>query len=290
MLREACEAGLFEEVCRFVADGVVLDEDDGQGTAVIGAARSGKVDCLQRLVDARADLGKSHGGNTPAHLASLWGHSGCLRVLCAARADLSSANCDGDTPVHVATQWARADCLQCLCDAGADVNRANNAGDTPLTLAVRDSRVRCLRILCGAGATVGGADGDSVAMMAARRGNAGCLRVLFEAGVDVEAAETCAREAGFANCLQVLQDCRVRTTVLTAHFSPPGPDGVVDVSCTAMNGEEVAAVRAALAEPVGHLVSAVKQELSGQVVRLLFPDGRVLAAGDFPRQLSDFVA
>ena len=115
-------------------------------------------------------------GDTALHLAALYGHTGCARLLlgAGARADIrdenegvplhdaaaggyqdlvlilldSAPHCisvrdiDGDTPLHNAARGGFADIINFLLERGADPGAQNNEGMTPLDLTVAGSAAR----------------------------------------------------------------------------------------------------------------------------------------------------
>jgi ankyrin repeat protein len=115
-------------------------------------------------------------GDTALHLAALYGHTGCARLLlgAGARADIrdenegvplhdaaaggyhdlvqllldSAPHCinardvDGDTPLHNAARGGFADIIRFLLERGADPGAQNNESMTPLDLTVAGSAAR----------------------------------------------------------------------------------------------------------------------------------------------------
>lgn len=120
---------------------------------VAAAAKSGKVECLNVLIAARADLNaKGKDGLTPVAAAAKRGNTECLNVLIAARADLNAKCKDGLTPVAAAAKRG-IECLNVLLAAGVDVNpRADWYQQKPVIAAIQAGKVECLDALLAAGA------------------------------------------------------------------------------------------------------------------------------------------
>ncbi|KAL4440646.1 hypothetical protein ABPG77_000355 [Micractinium sp. CCAP 211/92] len=181
------EEGSEEEVWNDPTEGGVLSR-------VFEAAESGDVDELSELTTRLAELDVSidtrgADSDTPLHLAALYGHAECVRLLLerGARADVADSdgalplhdaaaggyasicemllaaapNCidrgdsEGDTPLHNAARGQHEAVVQLLVDRGADFSLQNDDFKTPLQLAERGSR--CREVLEAAVAAAGSA-------------------------------------------------------------------------------------------------------------------------------------
>jgi ankyrin repeat protein len=90
-----------------------------------------RAECLQLLVDAKADLeARDAVGRTALLCGSEWGRLRCLQVLMESKADVQTADRRGHTTAIQATKYGPPRCLQALIDAKADVN----AQDTDISL------------------------------------------------------------------------------------------------------------------------------------------------------------
>ncbi|KAL6967500.1 putative E3 ubiquitin-protein ligase xbat31 [Sarracenia purpurea var. burkii] len=139
-------------------------------TPLMLAAMHGKISCVQKLIEAGANILKfdSIHGRTCLHYASYYGHSDCLEtILSAARSSHVSASWGfarfvnirdgkGATPLHLASRQRRPDCVHVLLDNGALVCASAGAygflGSTPLHLAARGGSLDCIRELLAWGA------------------------------------------------------------------------------------------------------------------------------------------
>ncbi|GMH12288.1 hypothetical protein Nepgr_014129 [Nepenthes gracilis] len=139
-------------------------------TPLMMAAIRGKISCVQKLVDAGANIlmFDSLHGRTCLHYAAYYGHSDCLLViLSAARSSHVSASwgyshfvnirdAKGATSLHLAARQRRQHSLRILLDNGALVCSSTGGsgylGSTPLHLAARGGSLECIRELLAWGA------------------------------------------------------------------------------------------------------------------------------------------
>lgn len=79
--------------------------------------------------------------------------------------------------------------------------------------------------------------------------------------------------------------------LLTLHFGPCGHADWVTVLCTAMDGEEMASVRASIVQPISALRDSVFQVLGeSQPFQIMLWDGRVLRAAEDGQLLADVLS
>ena len=100
--------------------------NDRVGQTVLQLAQRNNAEALQVLLDAGADPSFANSlGQTPLHIAALWGNEGALSVLIAEGANLNARNYNGQTPLHVLAASekplvGRTYCALLLLQAGAD--------------------------------------------------------------------------------------------------------------------------------------------------------------------------
>ncbi len=71
-------------------------------------------------------------GNTPLHIAAMFGTPNNIAALVSAGADVEARGSFGNTPLHFAAMIGTPDNITALLSAGADVNARNEIGTTPL--------------------------------------------------------------------------------------------------------------------------------------------------------------
>lgn len=139
-------------------------------TPLMLAAMHGKISCVERLIEAGANIlmFDSLNGRTCLHYAAYYGHSECLQtILSAARTSHVSLSWGysrfvnirdgkGATPLHLAARQRRPECVHMLLDNGALVCASTGnygfPGSTPLHLAARGGSMDCIRALLAWGA------------------------------------------------------------------------------------------------------------------------------------------
>ncbi len=113
---------------------------------LVGAAQRDDVPTIQRYISEGADVNlATSAGQTPLHIAAMWGNLNALNALIAAGADLnpqnwivrSESDYFGGTPLHVAANsdkvplTDRYRCAERLIDAGANARLLNGEEDAP---------------------------------------------------------------------------------------------------------------------------------------------------------------
>lgn len=167
-------------------------------TPLMLAAMHGKISCVEKLIEAGANIlvFDSLNGRTCLHYAAYYGHFDCLRsILTAARTSPVSASwgfsrfvnirdSKGATPLHLATRQGHPQCVRILLDSGAIVCASTGgygfSGSTPLHLAARGGSIDCVRELLawGADRSQRDASGRIPYMVALRHHHGACAALL----------------------------------------------------------------------------------------------------------------
>ena len=108
----------------------------GDDRALLRACKDGDTEQVRALLDAGADVAaQSSGGNTPLHLAAIWGHAGIATLLLDAGADPAALNNLCWTPLHHAVYGGHTDIAALLLDAEAGKAATAEGGETPEDIA-----------------------------------------------------------------------------------------------------------------------------------------------------------
>lgn len=151
-LLEACEHGDVQRLPQLLEDlsvDISTPGPDGD-TALHLAALYGHVDCCKLLVEKGADANavNEQDGSTVLHDAAAGGYADiCHLVLAHAHPDIvTKADEDGDTPLHNAARGNHASIVQLLLAKGADPKTRNASGSTPAEEADEASVIAMLAI------------------------------------------------------------------------------------------------------------------------------------------------
>ncbi|KAL6624649.1 hypothetical protein ACP70R_031970 [Stipagrostis hirtigluma subsp. patula] len=176
------------EVCAFLVDelGLPVDpkDDDGE-TPLIHAARLGRLDTVEYLLDHGADpsLASSLGATALHHAAGI-GKLEVMKLLLSKGADVESES-DAGTPLVWAAGHGQQDAVKLLLEHNAKPNTETDDGITPLLSAVAAGSLPCLEVLIQAGADPNiRAGGATPLHIAADSGNIEVIKCLLKAGGD----------------------------------------------------------------------------------------------------------
>ena len=108
-----------------------LPKPEGEG--MCGAAKSGDLEKMQRLLDEGTDPNqRDDKAITPLCWAAMAGQKDAAILLIDNGADLNAPNGDGGTPLHGATFLGKGELVDLLIEKGANVQARNNEGRTAL--------------------------------------------------------------------------------------------------------------------------------------------------------------
>lgn len=123
------------------------------------ASLYGQAECVRVLLEAGADAGvRDPDASTPLHDAAAGGYTEVVRLLLASDPCLAaSRDDDGDTPLHNAARGSHAACAELLLGAGADPRATNHALETPVQMTEEGTLCREVLVAAEEGLQAGGA-------------------------------------------------------------------------------------------------------------------------------------
>ena len=192
-----------------------------RGTQVWQACADGYEEDLRHLLRSRYDMEqRSRLGWTPAFVAAMKGHDGCLRLLHEFGCDIGKPQGpkrDGRTPAYVAAEYGHEGCLRLLHELDC-IDRPQGRkrdGRTPAYAAAENGHEGCLRLLHELGCNMRQArykKGWTPALVAAFNGHEGCLLVLLQTAMVTRQepsaildAESWRGEFNWQRCLEMLK-------------------------------------------------------------------------------------
>ena len=132
-----------------------LETRDGYGrTALIMAAKEGKIDTVKILLAKKADINAADSeGCTALWWATYYSRTDVLKLLVASGADVNPHNKEYYYALHWAARNGDTDIVKALAEAGADLNPMTKGYlQTPMHMAVENRRNPAVEILLAHGA------------------------------------------------------------------------------------------------------------------------------------------
>ena len=103
------------------------DNDDSRSTALHMAAFDGKLQIMEALIKAGADVNiRNSKGETPLHKATLTRKTDAVQLLIHLGAKINVASNTGNMPLHFAVTAQTSELAEMLIKAGADINTRTN--------------------------------------------------------------------------------------------------------------------------------------------------------------------
>ena len=136
-LCDAADRGDAAAVAKFLREGDDPNERDQDlgFPALVGAAMYGHTGVIKALLEAHADVDAANNdGRRALHSAAKCGHPDAIKALLEAHPDVNAAAKFGNRALHEAAMKGHDDIALLLLDAGAEVDPRNAKNSTPLLL------------------------------------------------------------------------------------------------------------------------------------------------------------
>ncbi|MFN7939734.1 MAG: ankyrin repeat domain-containing protein [Bryobacteraceae bacterium] len=151
-------------------------------TPLMAASTRANLDAMRVLIDKGADVkAKNAAGATALMAAAATGDTSAVRLLLDRGAEINPRTKRNETALANAATTGNAEIIKMLLDGGAEVNVADIRGYTALHYAAGSDTMPAavVKMLLDKGAdTTGKADGETAAMLAAKRGDSEVARLL----------------------------------------------------------------------------------------------------------------
>ncbi len=129
-LESSEKAELVKEYVKNLSDPKILDVVYDKDTALTAAVHGNYPECVQILIDAKADVDAKPKECmlSPLHWAAYEGYSDCLKLLIEAKANVNTLNMHGNTALGFAagliakSSNQQSECVRLLLIAGAELN------------------------------------------------------------------------------------------------------------------------------------------------------------------------
>ena len=190
-LHDAAATGDLKTVKRLLSTGIDIDsQKETTGTALCAAARCGRVDVLQLLLDSGANVNIAVAGiydGNALRAAALNRDHICVKMLLDHGADVNAQDDYLGNALHAAAFSGSDICVKMLLDHGADINAQSHRYGNALQAAARSGNELSVKILLDHGADVNhrGGSYDNAVQAAAEFAHENLIKILIDYGADV---------------------------------------------------------------------------------------------------------
>jgi len=226
--------------------------------------------------------------------AAVNGHADVASLLLVARVAVNMVGPNGCSALHPAAFQGNESIAAMLIEARANINVRALERDTPLMQASIRGHQGVVSLMLRAGADVEAEDifQRTAMLYAAAQGHSDCVRLLLQGAANTESSDRTGNTAlllAVARHHQGVTDLLQNSTlILTLHFSPSDSEGWLNVSCTSMQGEELAVCEVRSADEIGRIKGMLARELGVLGFKALLPWGQVLGPKDDSSPISAF--
>lgn len=110
--------------------------------SLFAATKNGYVDVVRRLLQLGVGVNiRNIEGDTPLHIAALFGQEAIVKLLIEKGANVFDVNKIGETPMHKVAVFGRSPkIVSYLMEKGADIETPDNSGRTPISIAAKKTQ------------------------------------------------------------------------------------------------------------------------------------------------------
>ncbi|MFN7038411.1 MAG: ankyrin repeat domain-containing protein [Alphaproteobacteria bacterium] len=182
----ALQKGDNEAVYNFLKEGMDVNIFNALGeTPLHIACLYGHVEIVKILLQFNANPKAASMGNghqQPIHYAAENGNSEILQLLLSKKVNINAKDVSGSTALHISAELGHTEFVETLLKNNARIEVSNNAKQTPLSKAVRSQRVDTVKMLIARGADkdVIDEDGNTVLHNAAYSRNIQIIKIIVD--------------------------------------------------------------------------------------------------------------
>ena len=111
------------------------------------ASQEGRMDVVEKLLQAGADPNLPVSGPTPLHAACFMGHLQVARLLQTWQGNVNAQYISGLAPIHLACLEGHSDIVEWLLRVKADITISSSNGETPLDIAIEKGHSQIVEML-----------------------------------------------------------------------------------------------------------------------------------------------
>ena len=185
----AAEFGKVDELQKYIDAGDDVEMAWQETSPLIVASAEGRVEAVKLLLKAGVDVNvQARDGTRPITVAAYFGHEEVLKVLLDAKADFKFIDVavGVSNPLIVASAAGHTGIMKILLDRGIYIDSPSHSGDTALIIAALDNRISSLNLLLERGANIEAKNhqNNTALLAAAFRGHGEVVEILLKHGAN----------------------------------------------------------------------------------------------------------